>query len=80
MFHQLFEGLSLGIRIASLPARHGSKFKRLPFFEQTLSILFAVTTPIGMVIGLLSFLKGADSGASSMHFSTDDSLNMYQLA
>jgi len=62
MFHQLFEGLSLGIRIASLPASQDDGFKQLPFLQRTLSILFAVTTPIGIVIGLLSFTKATDGG------------------
>jgi len=62
MFHQLFEGLSLGIRIASLPTSQDDGFKRLPFLQRTLSMLFAVTTPIGIVIGLLSFTKATDGG------------------
>jgi len=52
---QLFEGLSHGIRIASLPASQDDGFKQLPF-------LFAVTSPIGIVIGLLSFAKATDGG------------------
>jgi solute carrier family 39 (zinc transporter), member 1/2/3 len=63
MFHQLFEGLSLGIRIASLPpSREGGGFERFRFLEPTLSFLFAVTPPIGILVGLLSFSEGPDYG------------------
>ncbi|KAG7451907.1 Zinc/iron permease [Guyanagaster necrorhizus] len=64
IFHQLFEGLSLGIRIAALPP-----VRRLPVPNTTplfsihqwhwlapvLSFLFAVTTPLGMGVGMLAF-------------------------
>ncbi|EGN97752.1 hypothetical protein SERLA73DRAFT_57578, partial [Serpula lacrymans var. lacrymans S7.3] len=49
IFHQLFEGLSLGIRIASLPS-HGMW---MSFLKPTLAFLFAVTNPVGIVIGIL---------------------------
>ncbi|RPD58203.1 Zinc/iron permease [Lentinus tigrinus ALCF2SS1-7] len=54
-FHQLFEGLSLGIRIAGLPTRdseHG--FHILPgrTLKPLLATAFAITTPLGIGIGL----------------------------
>ncbi|KAG5351651.1 hypothetical protein C0989_005423 [Termitomyces sp. Mn162] len=52
IFHQLFEGLSLGIRIAGLPPSPTSGPRWL---APTLSILFAITTPLGMVVGMLAF-------------------------
>ena len=62
LFHQLFEGLSLGIRIASLPASGDSESIPLRLLEPTLSFLFALTTPVGILIGLVSFSEGTDSG------------------
>ncbi|KAK0209188.1 ZIP zinc transporter-domain-containing protein [Desarmillaria ectypa] len=82
IFHQLFEGLSLGIRIAALPS--SSPTPRLPVPNTTsssrskplfliisvetqwqvirrhwlapvLSLLFAVTTPLGLGGGMLAF-------------------------
>jgi zinc transporter 1/2/3 len=77
MFHQLFEGLSLGVRIASLPSSRDGGSKQFPLFELTLSILFAITTPFGIGIGLLSFTKGTDSGAFAglVHTSSTDAYN-----
>jgi solute carrier family 39 (zinc transporter), member 1/2/3 len=49
-FHQLFEGLSLGTRIATLPVSTRS----LP---SILAIAFAITVPIGVMTGLCT-LKG----------------------
>lgn len=57
LFHQLFEGLSLGVRIAGLPLPHGAWGSR--FLKSSLMVLFALTTPFGMTIGLLT-LGGAD--------------------
>ncbi|KAJ7471953.1 Zinc/iron permease [Mycena latifolia] len=51
VFHQLFEGLSLGIRIAQLPAPKA----RRDWFSNTLSLLFALTTPVGLAVGMLVF-------------------------
>uniref|UniRef100_A0A0W0F8B7 Putative Zinc/iron permease n=1 Tax=Moniliophthora roreri TaxID=221103 RepID=A0A0W0F8B7_MONRR len=87
IFHQLFEGLSLGIRIASIPPPasdslplHRSKRSRSPsqshsvfgfirgfisghdgessksrWLQPVLSLLFAITTPIGITLGILVF-------------------------
>lgn len=49
VFHQLFEGLSLGVRIAGLPP--GASPSRA--LKPALMILFAVTTPLGIATGLL---------------------------
>ncbi|KAF8423379.1 zinc/iron transporter [Tirmania nivea] len=47
IFHQMFEGLALGTRIAMLPAACASLTTRL-----LLALAFAAITPIGMVIGV----------------------------
>ncbi|PPQ70357.1 hypothetical protein CVT26_013791 [Gymnopilus dilepis] len=60
IFHQLFEGLSLGIRIAALPPAQlkpqatssAWSFQRVRWLAPTLSILFGLTTPGGMAIGM----------------------------
>ncbi|KAJ6524451.1 Zinc/iron permease [Mycena vulgaris] len=62
IFHQLFEGLSLGIRIASLPAPKG----RRDWFSITLSLLFALTTPVGLAIGVLAFARSAKAQPSTL--------------
>jgi solute carrier family 39 (zinc transporter), member 1/2/3 len=46
IFHQMFEGLGLGSRLAISPFPNGS---RLPWL---LAIAYAVVTPLGMAIGL----------------------------
>ena len=81
IFHQLFEGLSLGIRIATLPAaaargafqtsnlaQHLSHYL-LPadvagfsLLKPILALSFAVTTPIGIGIGLAVFEPGRSEG------------------
>ncbi|KAF7328878.1 Zip-like iron-zinc transporter [Mycena venus] len=63
VFHQLFEGLSLGIRIASLPApkTHGRDW-----FSITLSLLFALTTPVGLAIGMRAFARSAQNLPSTL--------------
>ncbi|KAH8979445.1 Zinc/iron permease [Lactarius akahatsu] len=50
-FHQLFEGLSLGIRIAALPA-HPDPQQRSTL-SWLLALLFALTTPAGILYGLI---------------------------
>lgn len=54
LFHQMFEGFALGARLAMLP----SSFLTKSIF----SVAFAVTTPIGMAIGIsvLSTFNGND--------------------
>lgn len=60
IFHQLFEGLSLGIRIASLPSSDDGGAKYMAVLRSTLVVLFAVTNPAGIAIGLLAFRRGHD--------------------
>ncbi|KAH9939796.1 Zinc/iron permease [Epithele typhae] len=57
VFHQLFEGLSLGIRIAGLPA---TKSKSGHSLKPVLAITFATTTPLGIGLGLAT-LGGAQT-------------------
>ncbi|KAJ6558153.1 Zinc/iron permease [Mycena capillaripes] len=64
VFHQLFEGLSLGIRIASLPAPKPQT--RRDWFSITLSLLFALTTPVGLAIGMLAFAHSAQKQPSTL--------------
>jgi solute carrier family 39 (zinc transporter), member 1/2/3 len=66
LFHQLFEGLSLGVRIASLPPLHPpslpsssrssspqeNKWNWRGSIQVILCLLFAVATPIGIAVGL----------------------------
>ena len=61
VFHQLFEGLSLGIRIAGLPAPDPSAPHQMSLLKPILASLFAVTTPVGILIGLASFGVGSSS-------------------
>ncbi|KAG0704104.1 zinc iron permease [Suillus ampliporus] len=60
IFHQLFEGLSLGIRIASLPSSDDGGIKYMAMLRSTLTVLFAITNPAGIVFGLLVFRRGHD--------------------
>ncbi|KAL7278169.1 hypothetical protein ACG7TL_008142 [Trametes sanguinea] len=63
VFHQLFEGLSLGIRIAGLPSKRSEGgFQSLPghTLKPLLAITFATTTPLGIGIGIAA-LGGAKS-------------------
>jgi zinc transporter ZupT len=46
-FHQTFEGLALGSRIAAIPSFSTTSLK--PWF---MSVLYGITTPIGQAIGL----------------------------
>ncbi|KAJ7074619.1 Zinc/iron permease [Mycena amicta] len=60
VFHQLFEGHSLGIRIASLPHAKSKPHHR-DWFSITLSLLFALTTPVGLAVGVLAFNAHVES-------------------
>ena len=64
-FHQLFEGLSLGIRIAALPAHpdpRQSESTTLGWLRPLLALLFALTTPAGILSGLIVFDAGHRGG------------------
>lgn len=61
MFHQLFEGLSLGIRIATLSAVSNAK-GRMGLLKPALAVSFAITTPVGIAIGLGAFKPGQSEG------------------
>ena len=64
LFHQLFEGLSLGVRIAALPSSPAQgAFARLPghTLKPLLAAAFALTTPAGIAVGLAAF---AEHGAA----------------
>ncbi|KAH7104392.1 Zinc/iron permease [Auriculariales sp. MPI-PUGE-AT-0066] len=50
-FHQMFEGISLGVRISELPEHHHHKIFTLP---RILVTLFAMTVPIGILLGLFA--------------------------
>ncbi|KAJ3489170.1 hypothetical protein NLI96_g2321 [Meripilus lineatus] len=66
IFHQLFEGLSLGIRIAALPSstpEGGFVCLPEPILKPVLAFTFAITTPIGIALGLISFGGGRSAGA-----------------
>ncbi|OJA19394.1 hypothetical protein AZE42_11564 [Rhizopogon vesiculosus] len=66
IFHQLFEGLSLGIRIASLPSSDDGSDKYIPILRSTLAVLFAVTNPVGIILGLLVFKRDHDHDVLDM--------------
>ncbi|KAH8105241.1 Zinc/iron permease [Cristinia sonorae] len=63
IFHQLFEGFSLGIRIAGLPASGPSDGKGMSVLKPTLMFSFAVTPPVGIALGLFLFGNGRSAGA-----------------
>lgn len=63
-FHQLFEGLSLGIRIAALPAPTDAQQSSLVWLRPILALLFALTTPAGILSGLIVFGSGHRGGTS----------------
>ncbi|TFY57560.1 hypothetical protein EVJ58_g6949 [Rhodofomes roseus] len=65
VFHQLFEGLSLGIRIATLPAAAAREVAGLRLLKPILAVSFAITTPIGIGIGLAAFEPGRSEGGTS---------------
>ncbi|KAF8493246.1 ZIP-like iron-zinc transporter [Russula emetica] len=47
IFHQMFEGLGVGSRLAYLVLPH--KYRYVPYFG---SVLYGITTPIGIAVGL----------------------------
>ncbi|KAK7681867.1 hypothetical protein QCA50_015215 [Cerrena zonata] len=63
IFHQLFEGLSLGIRIANLPSTPANAGWIRRIFKLSLAFTFAITTPIGIAIGLATFGHGKADAA-----------------
>jgi zinc transporter 1/2/3 len=56
IFHQMFEGLALGTRIAALPSSTSTVTKFI------MALIFALVTPLGMAIGIgvLSHFNGND--------------------
>lgn len=73
-FHQLFEGLSLGIRIAALPPPDPTDSTNKPssglgfgWLRPLLALLFALTTPAGILSGLIVFGDGGSSNSSGGH-------------
>jgi zinc transporter 1/2/3 len=67
LFHQVFEGLSLGIRIAALPPPTDPQQSiLLCWLRPVLALLFALTTPAGILSGLYVFGGGghADAGGA----------------
>ncbi|KAH9016453.1 Zinc/iron permease [Lactarius pseudohatsudake] len=61
--HQLFEGLSLGIRIAALPTHPDPQQRStLSWLRPLLALLFALTTPAGIISGLIVFDAGHRGG------------------
>jgi zinc transporter 1/2/3 len=75
-FHQLFEGLSLGIRIAALPsappptdAGADARSWSFTWLRPVLALLFALTTPAGIFSGLIVF------GSGNHHPSTGTNAN-----
>ncbi|KAI0300641.1 Zinc/iron permease [Multifurca ochricompacta] len=65
-FHQLFEGLSLGIRIAALPAHPDPQQSSLSWLRPLLALLFALTTPAGILSGLIAFGDGHKGGSGGV--------------
>ncbi|OCH91557.1 Zinc/iron permease [Obba rivulosa] len=68
-FHQLFEGLSLGIRIAGLPTSSAhSGIGRISgrMLKPTLAVAFAMTVPVGIAIGLGAFGVGRSQGGAGL--------------
>ncbi|KAG8855402.1 hypothetical protein FRB96_007060 [Tulasnella sp. 330] len=66
IFHQLFEGLSLGVRFSTLPASIPTRStsiatssnpiptsRSIRYVPLLLTFLFALTTPIGIIVGLV---------------------------
>lgn len=60
-FHQLFEGLSLGTRIATLPTNSRT-------LRPLMMVSFATTVPIGIAAGLLLFTGSYEGGSYFLYF------------
>jgi zinc transporter 1/2/3 len=65
LFHQIFEGLSLGIRIAALPPPRDPQQPGLWWLHPVLALLFALTTPAGILSGVLVFGNSSGGNRSS---------------
>jgi len=65
VFHQLFEGLSLGIRIAALAPPASPEQSSLGWLRPVLALLFALTTPAGILSGLIVFGGDRNDAASA---------------
>ena len=65
IFHQLFERLSLGIRIAALPSSAASAARGYSILKPTLAFMFAITPPLGIALGLALFGGGRSAGGTS---------------
>jgi zinc transporter 1/2/3 len=65
LFHQVFEGLSLGIRIAALPPPTDPQQPILCWLRPVLALLFALTTPAGILSGLYVFGGGHTNAGSA---------------
>jgi solute carrier family 39 (zinc transporter), member 1/2/3 len=64
LFHQVFEGLSLGIRIAALSPPTDPQQPILCWLRPILAPLFALTTPAGILSGLYVFAGDGHTNAS----------------
>ncbi|GAA5942981.1 hypothetical protein JCM3775_000222 [Rhodotorula graminis] len=80
VFHQMFEGLGLGTRLAFLKLDHlGKKYALLPWFG---ALLYSSCTPIGMAIGLglregISMSSGTASVVSGVLDATSSGILLY---
>ncbi|KAF8530057.1 Zinc/iron permease [Hysterangium stoloniferum] len=70
IFHQLFEGLSLGIRISTLPS-DSLKDRILPI---VLCVLFAFTAPLGILCGMGLLSSHPSPGQTTVSFIQNTSL------
>ncbi|GAA5836586.1 hypothetical protein JCM9279_000435 [Rhodotorula babjevae] len=80
IFHQMFEGLGLGTRLAFLKLDHlGKKYALLPWMG---ALLYSSCTPIGMAIGLglregISMSSGTASVVSGVLDATSSGVLLY---
>ncbi|KAJ3796367.1 ZIP zinc transporter-domain-containing protein [Lentinula aff. detonsa] len=98
IFHQLFEGLSLGIRIAAIPPAEStsrdsltssrpsspsasrkdssstsswlSRTSHRSVLQPVLTVLFALTTPLGIALGMLAFSTSRGKSSEARMFLT----------